>query len=50
MIGIALGYPDPARTGDEADFRKRVLDHQGRKPLESMASDNAYGRALHLPG
>ena len=50
VIGIALGYPDPARAGDEADFRKRVLDHQGRKPLESMVSDNAFGRALRLPG
>lgn len=50
VIGIALGYPDPARVGDEADFRRRVLDHQGRRPLESMVSDNAFGRALQLPG
>lgn len=49
VLGIAIGYPDPARTGDEAAFRKRVLDQQGRKPLESMISDNVVGRPLQLP-
>jgi nitroreductase len=48
VIGIALGYPDLGRTADEAAFRIRVLDHQGRKPLESMVSDNAFGRPIHL--
>lgn len=43
VIGIAFGYPDKSRVKDEAEFRSRVLDTQGRKALAELASVERFG-------
>lgn len=46
IIGIAFGYPDTSRRQEEREFRRSVLDLQGRKPLEHLVSENIFGVPL----
>ena len=46
IIGIAFGYPDKSRLAEEQRFRHEVLDQQGRRPLDTLVSENAFGDPL----
>lgn len=41
-ITLAFGYRDHTRAGEERDFRKRVLERQGRLPLEQVVARETY--------
>mgnify|MGYP001191489731 CR=1 FL=1 len=41
-IGIAFGYRDRDRAAEERAFRKRVLERQGRLPLDQLVVHERY--------